>query len=177
MISEPQAALAIQHLIPALLPSFEAWLSARGGLDAFLDAMSKGGYERSLASAAVFNNHFERDRGMQLVEMFRSAQEIEGAALTRAVEGSGLSYRVLLQMLPFAALLLMGSLRIACDQPLREILSRRLGARAKAPADPFAELADLVSWEAKGGRLNALAGVLNTVFGQRARQRAAASPA
>ena len=33
LITEPQAALAIQHLVPALLPSFEAWLSARGGLD------------------------------------------------------------------------------------------------------------------------------------------------
>ena len=145
-------------------------------LGSFLEAMSKGGYERSLTAAAVFNNHFERDRGMQLVEMFRTAQEIDGAALTRAVEGSGLSYRVLLQMLPFTALFLMGSLRIACGEPLREILSRRLGARARPPADPFAELADLVAWEGKGGRLNALAGVLNSVFGQRARQ-ATASPA
>ena len=172
MISEPQAALAVRHLLPAVFPAFEAWVSAPGGLAAFLDAMNRGGYEQALSTQSVLTNPFERNRGAQLLEQFRSAREIDGASMAVAVDASGLSYRVLLHLLPFVVLLMMAGLRLASQTPLREILNRRTGARLKPGAYPFAELADLVAWEAKGQRPGDLVSMLDRMFRQRVRSEA-----
>ena len=167
MIGEQQAALAVRHLLPVLLPSFEAWASAPGGLPAFLDAMNRGGYEKSLSSPAVFTNHFERDRGIQLLLQFRAAREIDGGDITQAVDGSGVTHRVLVQMLPYVALLLMAGLRATTEAPFRDILARRLGANRIRSPNPFGELADLIDWESKGQHGGMLAGVLDALFGRR----------
>jgi len=165
MISEPQAALAVRHLLPVLLPSFEAWISAPGGLASFLEAMERSGYEKALVSPAVLSNHFERDRGLHLLEQFRSVREFDGAAFGQAVAGSGLSYRVLVQMLPYVALFFMGALRTGCEAPLRDVLARRMGSTVKAAANPFAELSQMIAWETKGERHGLLANVLGGLLG------------
>ena len=180
LITEPQAARAVRFLLPAILPGFEAWVSSPGGLSNFLNNMSRGNYQNTLSVPGTFSNHFERDRRQQLLEIFRSAHEVDGADLARAVEGSGVGYRVLMQMLPFVALLLMGALRVKTEQPFRAILNERLGARMKLSADPFADLGDLVAWEAKGHRPSLLANVFEGLFGRQAARppsRIAANPA
>jgi hypothetical protein len=167
MISEPQAALAVRYLLPAILPSFEAWASSRPGLAAFLDAMSRGDYEKALLSPAVLNNHFERERGLQLLDQFRLARELDDGELAQAVEHSGVTYRVLVQMLPFVTLFMMAGLRISCEKPFRDILAQRFGARRGLPSNPFAELSELVAFEAKGPRQGTLAQVLAGLFSRR----------
>jgi len=171
LVNEPQAALAVRFLLPAVLPSFEAWVSEPAGLTSFLDAMSRGGYDGALTLPATLSNSFERDRGVQLLELFRSVREIDGADIARAAEASGLTYRVLLQMLPFVALFMMAALRINSQTPLREILIKRLGSRLKTSADPFADLAELVAWEAKGPRHGILASVLDGLFNRQGADR------
>ena len=175
MISEPQAARAVQFLIPALLPSFESWLSAPGGVAAYLQLLSRGNYQQALASPTIFSNHFERDRGVHLLETFRAAREIDGADFARAVEGSGVSYRVLSQMAPFVALLMIGALRIKTEAPLRQILGRRLGGRLRPSADIFGDLAEIVVLDAKGPSYGPLSSLLSGLL-NRASERIAGDP-
>ena len=61
----------------------------------------------------------------------------------------------------------MAALRVRSDEPMRQILARRMGPRLRPSADPFAELAGLVAWEAKGHRHGLLASVLDGLFNQR----------
>ena len=111
MISERQAAIAVQRLLPALAEPFDSWVSTPLGLDAFLMGLSRGGHDRTFENAAIFNNQFERDRGTQLLAQFRQAREIESAEIGRAATASGVSYRVLLQLMPFVALFMVAGLR------------------------------------------------------------------
>ena len=167
MIRESQAAVAVECLLPALATPFEAWVMSPGELIAFLQTLSRGGYEQALSHATIFNNPFERDRGQQLISQFRAAREIDGADLARAADASGLSYRVLLQMLPFVALLMIAALRNTLEQPARDILARRMGKAHGRTADPFADLAELVSAETKGDRGGLFAGMLMGLLGRR----------
>ena len=167
MVSEPQAARAVRFLLPAIMPAFDTWVASPGGLISFLGLMSRGGYDNALSAPAVLSNRFERDRGAHLLETFRSVRKIDDADLARAVEASGLSYRVLVQMLPFVTLFMMGALRISAQQPLREILVRRLGAKMKSSADPFADAASLIAWEAKGPRQGLIAGIFGDLINRR----------
>ena len=89
MIGEPQAGRALRLLLPALLPGFEAWIESPGGMLSFLQLLSRGNHQTTLSSPTIFSNHFERDRGVQLIKQFRAAREIDGADFARAVEGSG----------------------------------------------------------------------------------------
>lgn len=167
MISEPEAAAAVQGLLPAVLGSFAAWVATPRGLSAFLAAMSKGGHERALSSPSFFTNHAERDRGLQLVTSFQSVQELDAALIARAAESSGLPYRVMLQMLPFVALFAYGAMRRQFEEPAREILATRSLFSVRRSADPFMDLADLIEWDSKGHRHGPLAGILGGLFGRR----------
>ena len=161
MIGEPQAARGVRMLLPALLPGFEAWIETRSGMTAFLTQLSRGSYHNLLSSPAMFSNHFERERGLQLIETLRSAREIDGADLARAVESSGLNYRVLLQMAPFAALLMLAAIRTASERPMREIVMQRFGERLRPSSDPFADLVELLALEAKSDQHSHFAQLLN----------------
>lgn len=167
MISESQAGVAVQRLLPALTEPFETWVSTPTGLDTFLIGLSRGGHERTFENPTLFSNQFERDRGNQLLAQFRQAREIESAEIGRAAITSGVSYRVLLQLMPFVALFMMAGLRATLEAPAREILSRRLGpAHAKSP-DPFADLAQLVRYDAKGSRSPSLGGLFGSLLSRR----------
>jgi hypothetical protein len=167
MISERQAAIAVQRLLPALIEPFDTWVSTPAGLDAFLLSLSKGGHERTLENPAIFSNQFERERGNQLLAQFRAAREIESAEIGRAAIASGVSYRVLLQLMPFVALFMVAGLRATLQQPARDILARRLGAmHAKSP-DPFADLAQLVRNDTKGTKGSTLGGLFSSLMSRR----------
>jgi hypothetical protein len=159
MISEYQAAEATRGLLPVIAAPFEAWIESPQGLRDFLAALSRGGYETALTNASILNNQFERDRGQQLLETFRSAREIDGENLARACETSGLPYRTLLQMLPFVVLFVMAAMRSRLEAPVREVLANRLGRSGERSADPFADLADVIAWESKGRRQSVLSGL------------------
>ncbi len=167
MISERQAAIAVQRLLPALTRPFEAWVTSPEGLDAFLQAMSRGGHERTLSNPAIFNNQFERDRGQQMLGQFRQVREIDSTEIARAASASGVSYRVLLQLMPYVALFLMAALRSTLEGPAREVLVRRLGTLHAASPDPFADLAELVRADAKGQRGGMLSGLFNSLLARR----------
>ena len=167
MISEPEAAAAVQGLLPAVLGSFADWVETPRGLSAFLLAMSRGGHERALSSPSVFTNHAERDRGLQLLTSFQSVRELDATLIARAAEASGLPYRVMLQMLPFVALFAYGAMRRQFEQPARDILANRSLFSVRRSADPFMDLADLIEWDVKGHRHGPLAGVLGGIFGRR----------
>ncbi len=167
MISERQAAVAVQRLLPALAQPFEAWVSNPAGLDTFLLGLSKGGHERTLENQAIFSNQFERERGNQLLAQFRQAREIESAEIGRAAIASGVSYRVLLQLLPFVALFMMAGLRATLEQPAREILARRLGPVHANSPDPFADLAQLVRDDNRGVKGSSLGGLFGSLMSRR----------
>jgi len=167
MITEKQAAAAVQRLLPALSEPFEAWVSTPAGLDAFLSGLSRGGHERTFESPAIFSNQFERDRGNQLLAQFRQAREIESAEIGRAAIASGVSYRVLLQLLPFVALFMIAGLRASLEPPAREILARRMGpVHAKSP-DPFADLAQLVRDDVRVSKGATLSGLFGSLLARR----------
>ena len=166
MISEPEAAEAVRGLASAILQPFEAWVQTPRGMAAFLEAMSKAGYERALTSPGIFSNAFERDRGLHLLESFRTVRDIDSHAVACAAEASGLPYRIMLQMLPLVALFVMAALRLKLEQPAREILSRHSLLPLRRSADPFVDLADLIAWEGKGHRHARLASVLGGLFGR-----------
>jgi hypothetical protein len=167
MISEKQAAIAVQRLLPALTEPFEAWVSTPTGLDVFLTGLSRGGHERTLENPALFSNQFERDRGSQLLAQFRQAREIESAEIGRAAMASGVSYRVLLQLMPYVALFLMAALRTTLEPPAREILVRRLGPSHGRSPDPFADLAELVRNDARGHKPGGLGGLFSSLLTRR----------
>ena len=167
MISERQAAVAVQRLLPALSDPFETWVSTPLGLDAFLMGLSRGGHEKTFENPAIFNNQFERDRGNQLLAQFRQVREIESAEIGRAAIASGVSYRVLLQLMPFVALFMMAGLRAMLEQPARDILVRRLGAVHGRTPDPFADLAQLVRDDAKGAKGSTLGGLFGALLNRR----------
>jgi hypothetical protein len=161
LISEDQAADAMRGLLRALLPGFEEWISDPEGFGEFLEAMSRGGYQVALSQGSIFSQ-----RGQVLLSKFRRD-------LVAASRASGVAYPVLVQMLPFAALFLMAAIRAKAEQPMREILVQRLGRPARQTSDPFADLAALVAWEAKGHKAGLLAGVLDGLY----RNLVAAAPA
>ena len=169
MVTEQQAALAVQYLLPALYGPFEAWVSSPEGLDGFLSAMSRGGHDRTLETPTIFSNQFERDRGQAVLGQFRQAQEIDSGDIARAATASGVSYRVLLQVLPFVALLMMAAMRTTLDPSARDILRRRLGPRYGQSADPFADLSELVKADAKGTRGSAFGGLFSALITGRPR--------
>jgi hypothetical protein len=164
LISENQAADATRGLLRALLPAFEEWISDPEGFGEFLEAMSRGGFQVALSQGSIFSNQFERQRGQVLLTKFRRARELDAQDLIAASRASGVAYPVLVQMLPFAALFLMAAIRAKAEQPMREILVQRLGRPARQSSDPFADLAALVAWEAKGHKAGLLAGVLDGLY-------------
>jgi hypothetical protein len=167
MIHEKQAAVAVRHLLPALTLPLETWVTSPSGLDAFLQMMSRGRHDDTLVSPTIFNNQFERNRGQQLLALIRQSMEIDGADLARAAEASGLSFRIVLQLMPFVALFLMAALRQTLEQPSRAILARRLGAAHARSPDPFSDLAELVRSESASPRGSMFGGLFGSLLNRR----------
>lgn len=177
MISEHQVAGVVRRVMDLVLPALDAWVTAPGGLVEFLETMSCGGYRRVLKVPGALNNHVEIDRGLALLRRLRQAREIDAQSLQEIAEATGVTQRILEQMLPVVCLLMMAALHVRSEKQMRDILGGRLGPHLTQSPDPYADLAELVTWEAKGHRAGTLAGMIASLFGRRPEMAKGAVPA
>ena len=167
LIKEPQAADAVRHLLPAVLPSLDAWVSTADGMAGFLDALSRGGYGQTLRTPTLFCNSAERIQALHLLAQWELARKVDGAAVAEASFATGVPERVLKHMLPWVAVLVMAAIRPGSEVACRAILASRLGTTRKSIVDPFGELLQLIAQEAQGTRQGPMTGLLGKLFGRR----------
>lgn len=145
-IDEIRAAAVTWHLMRALRPSIESWLSRPGGGYLLLDLMGREPHDQILAETASFTDGRVRDRGYRLVSDWIASAPLDAVELDKAAAISGLSRETLMRVLPWIAALEMAALQRAADKPLRTVLARLRGKRlAEHVASPALALLEALS--------------------------------
>ncbi|MEZ5924469.1 MAG: hypothetical protein R3D57_08785 [Hyphomicrobiaceae bacterium] len=163
-IDEVRASRVAWHLMRALRPSFESWLSRPGGGYLLLESLGEDGFERVLHETAGFTDSRIRDRGYRLVSQWIASAPLDARELALAESASNLPRETLMRSLPWVAALMMGAVHRLADKPLRLTLERLRGKRfAEHVATPYLALLKELSTSdrqqrpvAAGGRLDSI---------------------
>lgn len=146
-ISQQQAELAVEALLPAFSQGLRRNASNPADLGSFLQALSSGQHARYFQDAAnAFQPSGIEDGNGILGHLFGS-KEVSRAVAAQAAQATGLGQDMLKQMLPALASMIMGGLfsqatgqgqpqraqAAASNNPLGQILEQMMGGGAAAP--------------------------------------------
>jgi hypothetical protein len=146
-ISQQQAELAVEALLPAFSQGLKRNASNPGDLGAFLSALSSGQHARYFQDATNAFQPAGIDDGNGILGHLFGSKEVSRAVAAHAAQATGLGQDMLKQMLPALATMIMGGLfsqatgqgqpqraqAAASNNPLGQILEQMMGGGAPAP--------------------------------------------
>ena len=156
-LSQQQAQLAVEALLPAFSQGLKRNTSDPYGLAAFLGAMANGSHNQYFADAQKAFSPQGIQNGNDILGQIFGSKDLSRAIATQAAQATGLGQEMMKQMLPVIASMLMGGFAsqaaapsqasAAAGKPFGQIIEqmmRQAGGMAggtampaEAPASPF----------------------------------------
>lgn len=109
-LSDDQTISAISSLLPALSSGLQRNLSAEGGLDSLLGALSSGRHQRYVEDPASLDDESTVQDGNGILGHILGSKDVSRQVAAQASEQTGVGADVLKRMLPLLATMVMGSL-------------------------------------------------------------------
>ncbi len=151
-ISQQQAELAVEALLPAFSQGLKRNAASPGDLGSFLSALSSGQHAKYFQDAASAFQPAGVAEGNGILGHLFGSKEVSRAVAAQAAQATGLGQDMLKQMLPALASMIMGGLfnqatgqatgqaraqpqraqAAATDNPLGQILEQMMGGGAQA---------------------------------------------
>ena len=145
-VGEAAAGIAVTHLVDAMTPGLDAWISSDDGMIEFIGVLSRTNFDGVRLDPMRFADPAMRELGDRLVKAWRGAARFDKARLHQAEFGSGMLPVKLDRLMPLVAVQLMAAIQIRAAKPMRAILARRRGqAYALGVREPFAAVLALIA--------------------------------
>lgn len=109
-LDESQTMAALQQLVPALGGGLQRNISAEGGLDSLLGALSGGNHSQYIDNPELLHSEETTAEGNGILGHLLGSKEASREVAAQASEQTGIGADVLKQMLPVVATMVMGSL-------------------------------------------------------------------
>ena len=109
-LDENQTMAALQLLVPALGGGLQRNISAEGGLDGLLGALSGGNHSQYLDNPELLGSEETTTEGNGILGHLLGSKEASREVAAQASAQTGIGADVLKQMLPVVATMVMGSL-------------------------------------------------------------------
>lgn len=109
-LSNQQAGTAVAKLLPALTQGMKTNVAQKGGLDALLGALKKGGHERYVDNPSELTQASTVADGNNILGHLLGSKDVSRQVASQAAEQTGIDTGILKKMLPMIASLAMGSL-------------------------------------------------------------------
>jgi hypothetical protein len=109
-LSNQQAGSAVSKLLPALTQGMKTNVAQKGGLDALLGALNKGGHQRYVDNPTELAQANTVAEGNNILGHLLGSKDVSRQVASQAAEQTGIDTGILKKMLPMIASLAMGSL-------------------------------------------------------------------
>ncbi|MBN9243149.1 MAG: DUF937 domain-containing protein [Mesorhizobium sp.] len=109
-LSQQQAQLAVEALLPAFSQGLKRTTSDPYGLGGFLNALASGQYGRYFDNAGQAFSQQGVDQGNDVLGQLFGSKDLSRAVAAQAAQATGIGQQVLQQMLPVIASMVMGGL-------------------------------------------------------------------
>ena len=109
-LSQQQAQLAVEALLPAFSQGLKRTTSDPSGLGGFLDALANGQYGRYFDNAGQAFTQQGVEQGNDVLGQLFGSKDLSRAVAAQAAQATGIGQQVLQQMLPVIASMVMGGL-------------------------------------------------------------------
>ena len=116
-LSEDMTQQAMAALIPALAAGLKSNASKPGGVEALLDALNQGNHGQYLDQPSLLGRTETRDDGNGILGHLLGSKDLSRSVASQAAEKTGLDSKLLQQMLPIVATMVMGSLSKRSEEP------------------------------------------------------------
>ena len=132
-LSADQTASAARYIIPALSESVRRNAASPEGLCAILKALGSGRHERYYDDPGIFMDSEARKDGDGILGHILGNPEIRGAIADNAAKNTGISAIIIDQMMPYLAMMFMGSMIKRTREPLDNLASSIAGNSGSNP--------------------------------------------
>lgn len=171
-LSRQQAELAVEALLPAFSQGLKRNTAEPNGLGAFMAALAGGQYGPYFENAAKAFSPQGIEQGNDMLGWLFGSRELSQAVAAQAAQATGIGQKVLAEMLPVVAAMMMGGLTKqaaaqgpgfgSADNPFAQVMAQMMkqaGAMAGAqpaaqprqappgPFDPFGNNPFLKAWQ------------------------------
>jgi hypothetical protein len=109
-LSQQQAQLAVEALLPAFSQGLKRTTSDPDGLGGFLNALASGGYGQYFEDASQAFSRQGVEQGNDVLGQIFGSKDLSRAVAAQAAQATGIGQEVLKQMLPVIASMIMGGL-------------------------------------------------------------------
>lgn len=149
-LSEDMTQQAMAALIPALAAGLKSNASKPGGVEALLDALNQGNHGQYLDQPSLLGRTETRDDGNGILGHLLGSKDLSRSVASQAAEKTGLDSKLLQQMLPIVATMVMGSLSKRSEEP--DTVSQLAGMLGGGQASSGGGLGGLLGGLFGGGR-------------------------
>ena len=149
-LSEDMTQQAMAALIPALAAGLKSNASKPGGVEALLDALNQGNHGQYLDQPSLLGRTETRDDGNGILGHLLGSKDLSRSVASQAAEKTGLDSKLLQQMLPIVATMVMGSLSKRSEEP--DTVSQLAGMLGGGQASSGGGLGGLLAGLFGGGR-------------------------
>lgn len=149
-LSEDMTQQAMAALIPALAAGLKSNASKPGGVEALLDALNQGNHGEYLDQPSLLGRTETRDDGNGILGHLLGSKDLSRSVASQAAEKTGLDSKLLQQMLPIVATMVMGSLSKRSEEP--DTVSQLAGMLGGGQASSGGGLGGLLGGLLGGGR-------------------------